>query len=122
MTDILERLCEARHFYLDRPAVDVDERQATALEVSSLECTRNVVLLNEARAEIERLRAGGCARDQHTTQFCAELRAAVKAENEACARIIDPPKSAALTPEASTAKIMRAMLAEAIRARMEAKP
>lgn len=50
------------------------------------------------------------------------LRAAVKAENEACARIIDPPKSAALTPEASTAKIMRAMLAEAIRARMEAKP
>lgn len=26
----------------------------------------------EAADEIERLRAGGCARDQTTTQFCAE--------------------------------------------------
>ena len=28
--------------------------------------------LNIAADEIERLRAGGCARDQKTTQFCAE--------------------------------------------------
>lgn len=28
--------------------------------------------LAEAEAEIERLRAGGCARDQTTTQYCAE--------------------------------------------------
>jgi hypothetical protein len=27
---------------------------------------------DEARAEITRLKAGGCARDQRTTQFCAE--------------------------------------------------
>lgn len=27
---------------------------------------------NAAADEIERLRAGGCARDQKTTQFCAE--------------------------------------------------
>ena len=29
-------------------------------------------LLCEAADEIERLRKGGCARDQTTTQFCAE--------------------------------------------------
>ena len=28
--------------------------------------------LDEAAAEIARLRAGGCARDQGTTQYCAE--------------------------------------------------
>lgn len=28
--------------------------------------------LKEALTEIERLRAGGCARDQRTTQYCAE--------------------------------------------------
>lgn len=34
---------------------------------------RSVELMNrEAADEIERLRAGGCARDQTTTQFCAE--------------------------------------------------
>ena len=27
---------------------------------------------SELRAEISRLKAGGCARDQRTTQFCAE--------------------------------------------------
>ena len=32
-------------------------------------------------AEIERLRAGGCARDQGTTQYCAEA-ARLAAENE----------------------------------------
>jgi hypothetical protein len=32
------------------------------------------------RAEVERLKAGGCARDQGTTQFCAEA-AALQAEN-----------------------------------------
>lgn len=29
-------------------------------------------ICREAADEIERLRAGGCARDQKTTQFCAE--------------------------------------------------
>lgn len=33
------------------------------------------VCANEAADEIERLRAGGCARDQTTTQFCAEALA-----------------------------------------------
>ena len=32
--------------------------------------------LAAAQAEITRLRAGGCARDQHTTQYCGELQAA----------------------------------------------
>jgi hypothetical protein len=30
-------------------------------------------LANDAANEIERLRAGGCARDQTTTQYCAEV-------------------------------------------------
>ena len=30
------------------------------------------IALREAAKEIERLRAGGCARDQSTTQYCAE--------------------------------------------------
>lgn len=38
-------------------------------------------LTKELRAEIERLRAGGCARDQTTTQYCAEA-ARLAAENE----------------------------------------
>jgi hypothetical protein len=29
--------------------------------------------IERLRAEVERLRAGGCARDQTTTQFCAEV-------------------------------------------------
>ena len=37
--------------------------------------------LTAARAEIECLRAGGCARDQGTTQYCAEA-ARLAAENE----------------------------------------
>ena len=36
--------------------------------------------LAEAEAEIERLRAGGCARDQTTTQYCAEA-VALQSEN-----------------------------------------
>lgn len=35
--------------------------------------------LAAAQAEIDRLKAGGCARDQRTTQFCAE---AVKLQEE----------------------------------------
>jgi cell division protein FtsB len=37
--------------------------------------------LTAAKAEIARLRAGGCARDQSTTQYCAEA-AKLAAENE----------------------------------------
>ena len=37
----------------------------------------------EAADEIERLRAGGCARDQRTTQYCAEA-SRLQAELAAC--------------------------------------
>jgi len=37
--------------------------------------------IEKLRAENERLKAGGCARDQNTTQFCAEA-VALKAEIE----------------------------------------
>lgn len=36
----------------------------------------------DAIAEIERLRAGGCARDQNTTQFCAEAARLAKENAE----------------------------------------
>jgi hypothetical protein len=39
------------------------------------------IALREAAKEIERLRAGGCARDQSTTQYCAEAARLVE-ENE----------------------------------------
>jgi regulator of replication initiation timing len=39
------------------------------------------IALREAAKEIERLRAGGCARDQSTTQYCAEA-ARLAVENE----------------------------------------
>ena len=39
------------------------------------------LLTCEAAAEIARLRAGGCARDQGTTQYCAEA-AKLAVENE----------------------------------------
>ena len=92
-------------------------------------------LCSDAADEIERLRAGGCARDQHTTQYCAELRAAVKAENEACARLVE--EAASVTFDAgppAPGKVLSGTVtitnihtgvsqaAAAIRARMEAKP
>lgn len=45
------------------------------------DATDIVVGLCEAADEIERLRAGGCMRDQTTTQFCSEA-AALQAEVE----------------------------------------
>jgi hypothetical protein len=39
---------------------------------SAAEVTRLTKERDEARAEVARLKAGGCARNQRTTQFCAE--------------------------------------------------
>ena len=47
----------------------------TAAALRSLAAERDAL-----RAEVERLKAGGCARDQGTTQFCAEA-VALQAEN-----------------------------------------
>jgi glutamine synthetase adenylyltransferase len=38
---------------------------------------------DEAQAEVNRLQKGGCARDQKTTQFCAEVVNALKERDEA---------------------------------------
>jgi hypothetical protein len=38
---------------------------------------------DEALAEIDRLQKGGCARDQRTTQFCAEAVSAIRERDEA---------------------------------------
>lgn len=45
-------------------------RIAKTMEAGHWHSSAKVV--REAADEIERLRAGGCARDQRTTQFCAE--------------------------------------------------
>jgi phage-related protein len=38
---------------------------------------------DDALAEIDRLQKGGCARDQKTTQFCAEAVSAIRERDEA---------------------------------------
>lgn len=79
-------------------------------------------LLKMAADEIERLRAGGCARDQNTAQFCAELRAAVAAENEACAKEMESLARVNANRGYVTAFRIFSDAAAVIRARMEPKP
>jgi hypothetical protein len=54
---------------------DFDGFRQRATAIRSLAAERDALL-----AEAERMKAGGCARDQGTTQFCAEA-VALKAEN-----------------------------------------
>lgn len=70
---------------------DIVDRLKEGVYGSAVTKTDEVLhaLMHEAAAEIERLRAGGCARDQNTTQYCAELMDAIRAEREACASIAD---------------------------------
>jgi len=49
--------------------------------------------LREAQAEIERLKAGGCARDQRTTQWCAEA-VAMRAERDALLKLLAEAEAA----------------------------
>ncbi len=46
----------------------VYERERNANNVANAD-----LQIAELQAEITRLRAGGCARDQHTTQYCGEM-------------------------------------------------
>ena len=64
-----------------------DEIERLQVESAKLAASNHAYLSNyqEARGEIERLRAGGCARDQTTTQYCAEA-VALQSEN---ARLYD---------------------------------
>lgn len=48
-----------------------------------------VLHMRAGAAEIERLRAGGCARDQGTTQYCAEA-ARLAADNERLRAALEP--------------------------------
>jgi hypothetical protein len=59
-----------------------DEIERLRVESAKLAASNHSYLSNyqEALAEIERLRAGGCARDQTTTQYCAEA-VALQSEN-----------------------------------------
>ena len=53
------------------PAARLDFMACIPAEIAAVRDIR-VAKIAELRAEIERLRAGGCARDQTTTQYCAE--------------------------------------------------
>jgi hypothetical protein len=91
MTDIVERL-KTGVWHDWHPEIDMRAMKAEA------------ELRRDAIAEIERLRAGGCARDQTTTQYCAEAvaLAARVAELESRAterRIGDPDFRDGLPPD-----------------------
>lgn len=79
MTDIVDRLRE-------KIIADAFEQRRI---VDGKLCERLMDERADAADEIERLRAGGCARNQGLTQYCAEVADAVLAEREACARIAD---------------------------------
>ena len=88
MTDIVEKLRAAciidRHYGKSVTlTLDYDDYMEAAAEIERLRAAIGETLLEreDARAEVERLRAGGCARDQGTTQYCAEA-AKLAAENE----------------------------------------
>jgi hypothetical protein len=77
-TEEAERLAElhehdAARFVSGMPGREF--RQHTATAIRFLAAERDAL-----QAEVERLKAGGCARDQSTTQFCAEA-VALQAEN-----------------------------------------
>lgn len=59
-----------------REALRIETEELTACAIDRRETQRE---RDDARREVERLRAGGCARDQRTTQYCAEA-AWLKAE------------------------------------------
>jgi CMP-N-acetylneuraminic acid synthetase len=69
----------------DTPETDKVERMAFAQEyMVPTEFARKLEReRDEARAEIKRLQKGGCARDQMTTQFCAEAVSAIRERDEA---------------------------------------
>ena len=56
----------------------IQRRMETILQCELLEKERD-----EAREEVERLQKGGCARNQKTTQFCAEAVSALRERDEA---------------------------------------
>ncbi len=55
MSDIVDRLQEARMFYAHRPSVQ--DRLPLCAEISAGECARLTVVLGDAQIEIERLRS-----------------------------------------------------------------
>jgi hypothetical protein len=59
-----------------------NERLSRLLETANAYGAGENAARLKAEAEVERLRAGGCARDQRTTQWCAEAEA-LRAERDA---------------------------------------
>ena len=81
MTDpcgMITRLVAAAN-YRTRPDPPMDRLLVDA----ALEIGRLLTERDAAQGEVERLRAGGCARDQRTTQYCAEAMALVEERDAA---------------------------------------
>ena len=62
---------------LNRLAASLLERDGAELERLQHDIERHVSIAAEQATEIARLHAGGCARDQRLTQYCAEAQAAL---------------------------------------------
>jgi hypothetical protein len=69
----------------DTPETNKAERMAFAQEyMAPTEFARKLEReRDEALAEIKRLQKGGCARDQMTTQFCAEAVSSIRERDSA---------------------------------------
>jgi cell division protein FtsB len=74
-TEQAEQLAQTHDLVRFTLGMKAPEHDLTAAALRSLAAERDAL-----KAEVERLKAGGCARDQSTTQFCAEA-AALQAEN-----------------------------------------
>lgn len=101
-TDIVERLENAA---LAAEAESWRRTDAHSLGIGANLAREAADLIERQAAEIARLRAGGCARDQTTTQFCAEAAMLAKrvAELEAeVAAFRDPWKPISEAPRDGT--------------------
>jgi hypothetical protein len=70
----------AERDYLEKIALEAAQCHARETARAYKLQAENARLREALRAEVERLKAGGCARGQSTTQFCAEA-VALQAEN-----------------------------------------
>jgi hypothetical protein len=75
----------SEELYADNP----EDSGRRAMHHISANLLRSLAAERDAlRAEVERLKSGGCARDQSTTQFCAEA-ITLKAENEKLREVLE---------------------------------
>lgn len=120
MTDIVELLRDySRRAFDGYPAPRRDAAEAMSNAAALIEQLRGAMRADDLRLRIAGERVGivqGCDNPDWMADEIERLRAAVKAENEACAKIADTWSSDAQRQFGNGGP------AAAIRARMEAKP